>query len=202
MGRVFLQLSRCTWTTVPLRSRPVPCSLEKTTNQSPLAQVRLQTGLHLAPYQCRQLYFSTQVQVQLQYVTHFIIYSMSSCFTANVISPFLFVQLEDVSPSSLCYDSDTISNVWHMELCSHAFVSPDHLTVSVAIKVNGTSVVSGSFIIYDCERTGAIHPKTSWVTHLLSQLFISNFWFIQSFVKLGQLTAMPYLQIHSLSGWK
>ncbi|XP_068185476.1 plexin-D1 [Antennarius striatus] len=37
----------------------------------------------------------------------------------------------------------------------------DHRTVSVAIKVNGTSVVSGSFIIYDCERTGAIHPKTS-----------------------------------------
>ncbi|XP_063320866.1 plexin-D1 [Pelmatolapia mariae] len=36
----------------------------------------------------------------------------------------------------------------------------DHLTVSVAIKVNGTSVVSGSFIIYDCERTGKIHPKT------------------------------------------
>ncbi|XP_037540640.1 plexin-D1 [Nematolebias whitei] len=36
----------------------------------------------------------------------------------------------------------------------------DHLTVSVAIKVNGTSVVSGNFIIYDCERTGAIHPKT------------------------------------------
>uniref|UniRef100_A0A4W6D7T6 Plexin D1 n=1 Tax=Lates calcarifer TaxID=8187 RepID=A0A4W6D7T6_LATCA len=33
----------------------------------------------------------------------------------------------------------------------------DHLTVSVAIKVNGTSVVSGSFIIYD-------------FTHLLSQL--------------------------------
>ncbi|KAM8829981.1 plexin-D1 [Synchiropus picturatus] len=37
----------------------------------------------------------------------------------------------------------------------------DHLTVSVAIKVNGTTVVSGSFIIYDCERTGTIHPKTS-----------------------------------------
>ncbi|XP_068602339.1 plexin-D1 [Brachionichthys hirsutus] len=36
----------------------------------------------------------------------------------------------------------------------------DHLAVSLAIKVNGTSVVSGSFIIYDCERTGAIHPKT------------------------------------------
>ncbi|XP_054464831.1 plexin-D1 [Anoplopoma fimbria] len=42
----------------------------------------------------------------------------------------------------------------------------DHLTVSVAIKVNGTSVVSGSFIIYDCERTGAIHPKTSCVSCL------------------------------------
>ncbi|KAJ0036648.1 hypothetical protein NQD34_005325 [Periophthalmus magnuspinnatus] len=37
----------------------------------------------------------------------------------------------------------------------------DHLTVSVAIKVNGTAVVSGNFIVYDCERTGAIHPKTS-----------------------------------------
>ncbi|KAM9855581.1 plexin-D1 [Aulostomus maculatus] len=42
----------------------------------------------------------------------------------------------------------------------------DHLTVSVAIKVNGTSVVSGSFIIYDCERTGAINPKTSCVSCL------------------------------------
>ncbi|TKS77778.1 Plexin-D1 Precursor [Collichthys lucidus] len=42
----------------------------------------------------------------------------------------------------------------------------DHLTVSVAIKVNGTSVVSGSFIIYDCEKTGAIHPKTSCVSCL------------------------------------
>ncbi|XP_029011994.1 plexin-D1 [Betta splendens] len=37
----------------------------------------------------------------------------------------------------------------------------DHLSVSLAIKVNGTSVVSGSFVIYDCERTGAIHPKTA-----------------------------------------
>ncbi|XP_015250226.1 PREDICTED: plexin-D1 isoform X1 [Cyprinodon variegatus] len=36
----------------------------------------------------------------------------------------------------------------------------DHLAVSVAIKVNGTSVVSGSFIIYDCEKTGQIHPNT------------------------------------------
>ncbi|XP_070766265.1 plexin-D1 [Enoplosus armatus] len=42
----------------------------------------------------------------------------------------------------------------------------DHLTVSVAIKVNGTSVVSGSFIVYDCEKTGAIHPKTSCVSCL------------------------------------
>ncbi|KAK6303750.1 hypothetical protein J4Q44_G00262040 [Coregonus suidteri] len=37
----------------------------------------------------------------------------------------------------------------------------DHLTVPVAIKVNGTSVVSGTFLIYDCKRTGAIHPKTA-----------------------------------------
>ncbi|KAM4562125.1 plexin-D1 [Odontesthes bonariensis] len=42
----------------------------------------------------------------------------------------------------------------------------DYLTVSVAIKVNGTSVVSGSLIYYDCERTGAIHPKMSCVSCL------------------------------------
>uniref|UniRef100_A0A3B3DBY2 Plexin D1 n=1 Tax=Oryzias melastigma TaxID=30732 RepID=A0A3B3DBY2_ORYME len=34
----------------------------------------------------------------------------------------------------------------------------DHRSISVVIKVNGTSVVSGSFIVYDCERTGEIHP--------------------------------------------
>ncbi|XP_013990299.1 plexin-D1 [Salmo salar] len=42
----------------------------------------------------------------------------------------------------------------------------DHLMVPVAIKVNGTSVVSGTFIIYDCERTGAIHPKTACISCL------------------------------------
>uniref|UniRef100_A0A6Q2WQF3 Sema domain-containing protein n=1 Tax=Esox lucius TaxID=8010 RepID=A0A6Q2WQF3_ESOLU len=42
----------------------------------------------------------------------------------------------------------------------------DHLTVPVAIKVNGTSVVSGSFVIYDCERTGVIHPKTACLSCL------------------------------------
>ncbi|CAG6021626.1 unnamed protein product [Menidia menidia] len=47
------------------------------------------------------------------------------------------------------------------ELYQPILPGKDHLTVSVAIKVNGTSVVSGSFIYYDCERTGAIHPKMS-----------------------------------------
>uniref|UniRef100_A0A8B9GS16 Plexin D1 n=1 Tax=Astyanax mexicanus TaxID=7994 RepID=A0A8B9GS16_ASTMX len=37
----------------------------------------------------------------------------------------------------------------------------DHIVVPVAIRVNGTSVVSGSFIIYDCKRTGEIHSKTA-----------------------------------------
>uniref|UniRef100_A0A8C5CS89 Plexin D1 n=1 Tax=Gadus morhua TaxID=8049 RepID=A0A8C5CS89_GADMO len=45
----------------------------------------------------------------------------------------------------------------------------DHLIVPVAIKVNGTSVVSGSFVIYDCEQTGAIHPKTSCMSCLSSR---------------------------------
>ncbi|XP_077455271.1 plexin-D1 [Stigmatopora argus] len=42
----------------------------------------------------------------------------------------------------------------------------DHRTASVTIKVNGTSLVSGNFIIYDCESTGAINPKTSCVSCL------------------------------------
>ncbi|KAJ8016168.1 hypothetical protein DPEC_G00004390 [Dallia pectoralis] len=42
----------------------------------------------------------------------------------------------------------------------------DHLTIPVAIKVNGTSVVSGSFVIYDCERTGTIHTKTACLSCL------------------------------------
>ncbi|XP_061158156.1 plexin-D1 [Syngnathus typhle] len=42
----------------------------------------------------------------------------------------------------------------------------DHSTVSVAIKVNDTSVVSGNFVIYDCGRTGAINPKTSCISCL------------------------------------
>uniref|UniRef100_A0A8C8HV68 Sema domain-containing protein n=1 Tax=Oncorhynchus tshawytscha TaxID=74940 RepID=A0A8C8HV68_ONCTS len=47
----------------------------------------------------------------------------------------------------------------------------DHLMVPVAIKVNGTSVVSGTFLIYDCERTGS-----SWVSFRFvppSHLFVS-----------------------------
>uniref|UniRef100_A0A3P9JHF6 Plexin D1 n=1 Tax=Oryzias latipes TaxID=8090 RepID=A0A3P9JHF6_ORYLA len=41
--------------------------------------------------------------------------------------------------------------------------------ISVVIKVNGTSVVSGSFIVYDCERTGAIHPTKSCGSCLTTQ---------------------------------
>ncbi|KAJ8265165.1 hypothetical protein COCON_G00142640 [Conger conger] len=37
----------------------------------------------------------------------------------------------------------------------------DHITVPMAIKVNGMSVVSGNFTIYDCEQTGVIHHKTA-----------------------------------------
>nr|XP_055023424.1 plexin-D1 [Misgurnus anguillicaudatus] len=44
----------------------------------------------------------------------------------------------------------------------------DHITVPVAIKVNGVPVVSGSFIIYECERTGQIHFKTACTSCLSS----------------------------------
>ncbi|XP_016085027.1 plexin-D1 isoform X1 [Sinocyclocheilus grahami] len=37
----------------------------------------------------------------------------------------------------------------------------DHITVPMAIRVNGVSVVSGNFTIYECERTGEIHFKTA-----------------------------------------
>uniref|UniRef100_A0A9J7XY34 Plexin D1 n=1 Tax=Cyprinus carpio carpio TaxID=630221 RepID=A0A9J7XY34_CYPCA len=37
----------------------------------------------------------------------------------------------------------------------------DHVTISVAIRVNNVSVVSGNFTIYECERTGQIHFKTA-----------------------------------------
>uniref|UniRef100_A0A673IZE3 Sema domain-containing protein n=1 Tax=Sinocyclocheilus rhinocerous TaxID=307959 RepID=A0A673IZE3_9TELE len=37
----------------------------------------------------------------------------------------------------------------------------DHVTVPMAIRVNGVSVVSGNFTIYECERTGQIHFKTA-----------------------------------------
>ncbi|XP_067268964.1 plexin-D1 [Pseudorasbora parva] len=39
--------------------------------------------------------------------------------------------------------------------------STDHITVPVAIKVNGVPVVYGSFIIYECERMGVIHSTTA-----------------------------------------
>ncbi|XP_023812458.1 plexin-D1 isoform X1 [Oryzias latipes] len=45
----------------------------------------------------------------------------------------------------------------------------DHRSISVVIKVNGTSVVSGSFIVYDCERTGAIHSTKSCGSCLTTQ---------------------------------
>lgn len=102
--------------------------------------------------------------------------------------------------SSLCYEGDIISSGCHIRCCLHSFVSSDHLTVSVAIKVNGTSVVSGSFIIYDCERTGKIHPKTPWVTLLISLWFISNSWFNQLVMRLHAVTfaLMQWWNLHFL----
>uniref|UniRef100_A0A8C9RX70 Plexin D1 n=1 Tax=Scleropages formosus TaxID=113540 RepID=A0A8C9RX70_SCLFO len=38
-------------------------------------------------------------------------------------------------------------------------VGKDHVTVAVSVKVDGVPVVSGSFTLYDCEKTGTVHPK-------------------------------------------
>uniref|UniRef100_A0A8C2E0Y6 Plexin D1 n=1 Tax=Cyprinus carpio TaxID=7962 RepID=A0A8C2E0Y6_CYPCA len=46
-------------------------------------------------------------------------------------------------------------------LCRMICLCLDHVTISVAIRVNNVSVVSGNFTIYECERTGQIHFKTA-----------------------------------------
>ncbi|XP_048874111.1 plexin-D1 [Brienomyrus brachyistius] len=37
----------------------------------------------------------------------------------------------------------------------------DHVTIPVAIKANGMPIVSGSYTLYDCQKTGLIHPHTA-----------------------------------------
>lgn len=106
---------------------------------------------------------------------HFQSSYMSACIRTKVISPLASQKapqplLREAPPARpgrpgrppcLRYDSDNVSKCLTRAALFTCLLFPsDHLTVSVAIKVNGTSVVSGSFIIYDCERTGAIHPKT------------------------------------------
>lgn len=72
MSRGFLQSPRCTWTPVPLRSKPALSSLEKAINQSSPAKVGLQTGNHLAFFFAKlpAMFFHT-FQGQLWYLIHF-----------------------------------------------------------------------------------------------------------------------------------
>uniref|UniRef100_A0AAY4D4U5 Sema domain-containing protein n=1 Tax=Denticeps clupeoides TaxID=299321 RepID=A0AAY4D4U5_9TELE len=53
-------------------------------------------------------------------------------------------------------------------------IPQDHIIVPVAIRVDGVSVVSGSFVIYDCERTGEINQKTG--THVIFLSSSSSVW--------------------------
>ncbi|KAM4722793.1 plexin-D1 [Rhinophrynus dorsalis] len=39
-------------------------------------------------------------------------------------------------------------------------VNQDYVTVDMTVTVRGTSIISHKFVIYDCKRTQAIHPKT------------------------------------------
>uniref|UniRef100_A0A673HAI6 Plexin-D1-like n=1 Tax=Sinocyclocheilus rhinocerous TaxID=307959 RepID=A0A673HAI6_9TELE len=52
----------------------------------------------------------------------------------------------------------------------------DHVTVPVAIRVNGVPVVSGSFIIYECKLTGEIHYKTACSFVMLSCACVQHSW--------------------------
>ncbi|XP_076122167.1 plexin-D1 [Alosa pseudoharengus] len=61
------------------------------------------------------------------------------------------------------------SDAAHIQTCplpprdSYPSIPPhrDHVTVPVTIKVNHAELVSGSFIIYDCVKTGKINSKTA-----------------------------------------
>ncbi|KAL4645938.1 plexin-D1 [Arapaima gigas] len=35
----------------------------------------------------------------------------------------------------------------------------DHVTIPLGVKVDGVPIVSGSFTLYDCEKTGTVHPN-------------------------------------------
>lgn len=125
--------------------------------------------------ECRRLFWTHSRHIS--HHTTRVQFKRPSRIRANAISPFIF---------SKCTQKRSVARRWGhlaraviaspvLDTCLHAFVCTDHQAVSVAIKVNGTSVVSGSFIIYDCERTGAIHPKTSWV------LAAPSFWIASKF---------------------
>lgn len=163
-GRASQRRPPCTWTRDPLRSRPVRCSLERTTNQSSPAQVRMRPGVRLAlsqPYPAARCAVYSSSLLICRLVSE---QKSFPLFAAQKAPKPLLRKAPPRPPGCppcLRYDSDSVSKCLTRAALFTCLLFPsDHLTVSVAIKVNGTSVVSGSFIIYDCERTGVIHPKT------------------------------------------
>uniref|UniRef100_A0A8B9GQ67 Plexin D1 n=1 Tax=Astyanax mexicanus TaxID=7994 RepID=A0A8B9GQ67_ASTMX len=100
----------------------------------------------------------------------------------------------------------TVRQVYTIRLFKHCReVEPLNTTLNsqthfMAIRVNGTSVVSGSFIIYDCKRTGEIHSKTD--TELdcdfgNGQSYEAHWLDGQSAVKCSGVTVM---EVYSCSG--
>uniref|UniRef100_A0A671RXP2 Plexin-D1-like n=1 Tax=Sinocyclocheilus anshuiensis TaxID=1608454 RepID=A0A671RXP2_9TELE len=61
----------------------------------------------------------------------------------------------------LDYSTTQIQTCPLLPLHMYPTIPFDHVTVPMAIRVNGVSVVSGNFTIYECERTGEIHFKTA-----------------------------------------
>uniref|UniRef100_A0A673J362 Sema domain-containing protein n=1 Tax=Sinocyclocheilus rhinocerous TaxID=307959 RepID=A0A673J362_9TELE len=61
----------------------------------------------------------------------------------------------------LDYSTTQIQTCPLLPLHMYPTIPFDHVTVPMAIRVNGVSVVSGNFTIYECERTGQIHFKTA-----------------------------------------
>ncbi|XP_056129309.1 LOW QUALITY PROTEIN: plexin-D1 [Lampris incognitus] len=153
----------CGWCT--LRNR---CMIQKECAQGPLA--RSWISMSEGPQQCPSMTLTPpeiSLSADIKYMGILINGSMPDLIGSQVECDY-GLGVSTVATVHLDYGLAQIQTCPLLPRESYPHIPPgrDHLTVPVAIKVNGTSVVSGSFIIYDCERTGAIHPKTSCVSCL------------------------------------
>uniref|UniRef100_A0A8C1RZD8 Plexin D1 n=1 Tax=Cyprinus carpio TaxID=7962 RepID=A0A8C1RZD8_CYPCA len=128
----------CGWCTLEGR-----CSVQKECSSGTVGRSWISTGDGVQ--QCPSMTITPSEISRSQPETHNV--QSSSC-----------ILLEDTE--TLLNFQPRICLVCYM-LCRMICLCLDHVTISVAIRVNNVSVVSGNFTIYECERTGQIHFKTA-----------------------------------------